>query len=128
MGVYENEKEAKFENFINKTIILSSKRYFKKEMNVFKKEQLTIDNHENRDFLQKIISSEDFQFDIVEKSLELNNALKMLSAIEQTVIFLLFEEELSQLEAAKILEICSKSVSRIKLRALKKLKEFLKGE
>ena len=56
MGVYENEKEAKFENFINKTIILSSKRYFKKEMNVFKKEQLTIDNHENRDFLQKIIS------------------------------------------------------------------------
>lgn len=127
MSVYENEKETKFENFINKTIILSSKRYFKKEMNVLKKEQLIIDN-ENGDFLQKIISSEDFQFDIVEKSLELNNALKMLSAIEQTVIFLLFEEELSQLEAAKILEICSKSVSRIKLRALKKMKKFLKGE
>ena len=60
-------------------------------------------------------------------NLELENALGSLSAIEQSVIFLLFKEELSQEEAAKILEICSKSVSRIKLRAINKLRKYLQG-
>ena len=58
----------------------------------------------------------------------MNNAMKSLSAIEQAVIFLLFQEDLSQEEAGKILEICSKSVSRIKLRAIGKLKKYLKGD
>ena len=66
--------------------------------------------------------------DNITNTLELNNAMKSLSAIEQAVIFLLFQEDLSQEEAGKILEICSKSVSRIKLRAIGKLKKYLKGD
>ena len=60
--------------------------------------------------------------------IQLKNALKSLTAIEQSVIFLLFQEELSQDEAAKILEIWSKSVSRIKVRAIEKLRKYLKGD
>ena len=66
--------------------------------------------------------------DTIDLSLQLKNALKSLTAIEQSVIFLLFQEELSQDEAAKILEIWSKSVSRIKVRAIKKLRKYLKGD
>lgn len=66
--------------------------------------------------------------DTIDLSLQLKNALKSLTAIEQSVIFLLFQEELSQDEAAKILEIWSKSVSRIKVRAIEKLRKYLKGD
>ena len=66
--------------------------------------------------------------DDIENTLELNSALQSLSAIEQSVIFLLFKEDLSQDDAAKILEICSKSVSRIKLRAIDKLRKYNKGD
>ena len=66
--------------------------------------------------------------DKIENNLQLNSALNCLSDIEQAVIFLLFKEELSQDEAGKILEICSKSVSRIKLRAIEKLKKYFEGD
>ena len=66
--------------------------------------------------------------DKIDLSLQLKNALNSLTAIEQSVIFLLFQEELSQDEAAKILEIWSKSVSRIKVRAIEKLRKYLKGD
>ena len=62
--------------------------------------------------------------DTIDLSLQLKNALKSLTAIEQSVIFLLFQEELSQNEAAQILEIYSKTVSKIKIRAIEKLKKY----
>ena len=55
-------------------------------------------------------------------------ALKSLSDIEMTVIFLLFEEQLTSSESSKILKICSDSVTRIKKRALKKIEKYLKGD
>ena len=55
-------------------------------------------------------------------------ALKSLSNIEQMVIFLMFKKQLKQDEAAKILNICSKSVSRINKRAIEKIKKYLKGD
>ena len=55
-------------------------------------------------------------------------ALKSLSKIEMTVIFLLFEEQLTSSEASKILKICSDSVTRIKRRALKKIEKYMKGD
>lgn len=58
-------------------------------------------------------------------SLQLKSALKSLSAIEQAVI-LLYDEELSQKEAAEILEVYSKTVSKIKIRAINKLKKYFK--
>lgn len=135
MSVYKNnsnntqeEKEKRFDNFLNKTIVMSSKRYFKKEMNINRKEQFIMDDADFSAFLQGFIDSADSSYDDVEKSLQLNSALSTLSVIEQAVIFLLFQEELPQDEAAKILEICSKSVSRIKIRALNKMKKYLEGD
>lgn len=119
--------EEKFDSFLNKTIILSSRTYFKKQMNILNKETSIMEEEEYSVLLQKG-SVFDTSFSTIDTTLELNSALKSLSAIEQSVIFLLFKEDLSQDDAAKILEICSKSVSRIKLRAINKLKKYIKGD
>ena len=125
-----NYKEERFDSFLNKTIILSSRTYFKKQMNTVKKENTILDNEDYNAFLQGFIdvNCPFSAIDDIESSLELNSALNCLSDIEQAVIFLLFQEELSQDEAAKILEICSKSVSRIKIRVLNKMKKYLEGD
>lgn len=135
MSVYKNdsnltqdEKEKRFNNFLNKTIILSSKRYFKKEVNISNKEQMLVDDNSHTSVLNFVANSTTNDFDLVENCLELNTALNKLSDIEQTVIFLLYNQELSQDEASKILEICSKSVSRIKIRAINKLRKYMKGD
>ena len=91
-------------------------------MNTYDKEKTIINDENYRIFFEKIDIMNTLVDDI-EVNIELSNALKSLSAIEQAVIFLLFQENLSQDEAGKILEICSKSVSRIKLRAINKLKK-----
>lgn len=134
MSVYKNnsnltqeEKDKRFNNFSNKTIILSSKRYFKKEINISNKEQMLVDDNSHTSVLNSVANSATTDFDLVENCLELNTALSKLSEIEQTVIFLLYNKELSQDEASKILEICSKSVSRIKIRAINKLRKYMKG-
>lgn len=123
-------KEEKFDYFLNKIIIFSSKKYYKKQVSLASKEETIVDNENYSLFLQDFIMNNCaiFNVDKVEKSVELNSALHSLSEIEQAVIFLLFNKELSQDEAGKILEICSKSVSRIKLRAINKLKEYLEGD
>ena len=123
-------KEEKFDSYLNKIIIFTSKSYFKKQVNVMEKEKTIVDDEDYAAFLQGFTMSNCafWAVDDCEKTLQLNTALKSLSAIEQAVIFLLFKEDLSQDEAAKILEICSKSVSRIKIRAINKLKKLLKGD
>ena len=135
MSVYKNdsnltqdEKEKRFNNFLNKTIILSSKRYFKREVNISHKEQMLVDDNSHTSVLNSVANSTTNDFDLVKNCLELNTALNKLSDIEQTVIFLLYNKELSQDEASKILEICSKSVSRIKVRAINKLRKYMKGD
>jgi len=135
MSVYKNdsnltqdEKEKRFNNFLNKTIILSSKRYFKREVNISNKEQMLVDDNSHTSVLNSASNSTNNDFDLVENCLELNTALSKLSDIEQTVIFLLYNKELSQDEASKILEICSKSISRIKVRAINKLRKYMKGD
>lgn len=119
--------EEKFDSFLNKTIIFSSKAYFKKQMNIAGKEKPIVNDENYGGFLENFTAMNTL-IDNIETSLELNKALNSLSAIEQAVVFLLFQEDLSQDEAAKILEICSKSVSRIKLRAVNKLKNLLKED
>lgn len=120
-------KEERFDSFINKTIMMSSITYFKKQMNISDKERSIIDDEGEYSFLQGCLDHKD-SFNNIDTTLELNNAINSLSAIEQAVIFLLFHEELTQEEAAKILEIYSKTVSKIKIRAIKKLKKALEGE
>ena len=125
----ENDyKEERFDSFLNKTIILSARTYFKKQMNIIDKEILMINDMEYSAILDDFVTlnSSFFSTDDVDVSLQLKSALKSLSAIEQAVIFLLYDEELSQKEAAEILEVYSKTVSKIKIRAINKLKKYFK--
>ena len=130
-GEFENKnyKEEKFDSFLTKTIILSSKRYFKKEINTNRKEQIIFDDQNYSAFIQGFFDSQNPNFEsTIDLSLSVKEALKSLSAIEQSVIFLLFNEDLSQKEAAQILEIYSKTVSKIKIRAIDKLKKYFKED
>ena len=43
-------------------------------------------------------------------------------------IFLLFQKELTQREAAEILEVYTKTISKIKIRAINKLKKYLEED
>ena len=125
-----NGREEKFDSYLNKTIILSSKYYFKKQIKMKGREQTILNNEEYSLFLQKFITEKD-TFSSVERvdtSLQLKKALESLSAIEQAVIFLLFQEELTQQEAAEILELYTKTISKIKIRAINKLKKHLEED
>lgn len=122
-----DSREERFDSYINKTIILSARTYLRKQLNIGNKERTIVDDEDYSVFLQNFIDL-NHSFESVELKLQLNNALKSLSDIEQAVIFLLFNEDLTQEEAAQILEIYSKTVSKIKIRAIKKLRKFLKGD
>ena len=131
-----NYKYDRFDSFLNKTIILSSKQFYEREVaRNFNELQIIDDENYNVRFREYL------QYDDVgnnPKNIgELINwcenpglvcALKSLSNIEKTVIFLLFEEQLTSSEASKILKICSDSVTRIRRRALKKIEKYLKGD
>ena len=128
---YKNDyKEERFNSFLNKTIILSSKAYFKKQAKINNTEKVIIDDENFSSYIQGYIASDKTHMPIenIESSMELNHALNCLSNVEQAVIFLLYKQELTQTEASAILKICSNSVSRIKLRAVDKLKKYLKGD
>ena len=130
MCTQKNYNEEKFDSFINKTIILSSRLFFKKQMNFINKENTIVDNKDFSRYLQSFIevNTPFASFNEIDISMELNRALNCLSDIEQAVIFLLFNEELTQKEAADILEIYSKTVSKIKIRAIEKLKKHMEGD
>lgn len=123
-------KEERFDSFLNKTIIMSSRKYFLKQMNIIDKENTIVDNEDFSQFLQGFIdiNSSFSSIDNIESSLELKSALNCLSDVEQAVIFLLFNEDLSQTEAGEILEIYSKTISKIKIRAIEKLRKYMKGD
>ena len=48
-----SEREEKFENFINKTIVLSSKKYFKEEYTKDKVEQKLIDDERYEQYIEQ---------------------------------------------------------------------------
>jgi len=125
-----NYKEERFDSFLNKTIIMSSRTYFKKQMNIIAKENTILDNVDYSAFLQSFmeLNCPFSTIENIDSNLELNSALHCLSNIEQAVIFLLFEKDLSQSEVAEILEIYSKTVSKIKNRAIEKLRRYMKGD
>ena len=88
----ENQRsvnDMRFDSYLNKIIIFSSKAYFKKQMRIANTEKIIVDDEDYASSLQNFLmvncafSAVD---DLVNNS-ELNNALKSLSAIEQSVIF-----------------------------------------
>lgn len=84
----KNYKEEKFDSFLTKTIILSSKRYFKKEINTNRKEQIIFDDQNYSAFIQGFFDSQNPNFEsTIDLSISVKEALKSLSAIEQSVIF-----------------------------------------
>ena len=129
-------EEKKFHSFLTKTIILNAKDYYRINNKKEKRELKILDdeNFEN-EIINYLQSSETLSFesnasdfiDFIE-DVELCLALKSLSAIEQKVVFLLFKEDLLQDDAAEILHLYSKTISKIKNRALNKLRKHLKGE
>ena len=131
-----NYKYNRFNSFLNKTIVLCSKRYYKAELTTNLTELKIMDDENYTEYMKDFIKIDDDVYNCVDvdnfidlcENPVLIRALKSLSKIEMTVIFLLFEKQLTSREASKILKICSDSVTRINKRALSKLKEYLKGD
>lgn len=46
-------KEQRFDSFLNKTIMMSSRKYFTKQMNIIDKENTILDNEDYCAFLQR---------------------------------------------------------------------------
>lgn len=126
----KNYKEERFDSFLNKTIILASKKFFKKQMHITTNEKNIVNDEEDAQFLGNFsaLNSSFSSIDLIDTTIELNIALQSLSAIEQSVIFLLFHEDLSHDEVANVLKIYSKTVYKIKSRALNKLKRYFKED
>lgn len=129
-----SEREKKFENFLNKTIILSSKKFYKEECYLKNKEYSILDDENFDDYINKYtkVEKESNCNNIIDFINELDNiklikAIESLSDIEKTVIFLLYERKLTSSEASKMLKICLGSISRIKKRVIKKLQDYMKG-
>ncbi len=129
-------KEKRFDSFLTKTIILSSKQYYRNEAIKDFREQKIIDDEDFSQYINEYLKYEETSYncedinDFIEQldNVALVHALKSLSNIEMIVIFLLFEKQLSSNEISKILKIYSNSVPRIRKRALKKIEKYLKGE
>lgn len=131
-----NCKYDRFNSFLNKTIVLSSKQFYEREVAKNFNELNILDDESHNEYMNECINDDDVTpkakcaDDFINQC---NNpglvcALKSLSKIEMTVIFLLFEEQLTSSEASKILKICSDSVTRIRKRALKKLEKYMEGD
>lgn len=131
-----NYKYNSFNSFLNKTIVLCSKRYYKAELTTNLTELKIMDDENYTEYMKDFIKIDDDVYNSIDvdnfidlcENPVLIRALKSLSKIEMTVIFLLFEKQLTSSEASKILKICSDSVTRINKRALRKLEEYLKGD
>lgn len=132
----ENEMQ-KFNNFLNKTIICASKDYYRKELARKRIELNLLEEQSLEENLEHFLQYNQAFFDIqyAQNAIEFINlcenlslfmALKSLSVLEQSVIFLLFNEDLSNEETAKKLNLHPISVSRIKRRTLNKLRKILK--
>lgn len=131
-----NYKYKRFDSFLNKTIVLCSKRYYKEELTRNLTELKIMDDENYNEYMKDYVKIDDDVYNSVDvdnfidlcDNPVLIRALKSLSNIEMTVIFLLFEKQLTSSEASKILKICSDSVTRINRRALRKIEKYLKGD
>ena len=68
MGSNNDYREERFDSYLNKIIIFSSKGYFKKQMNIFDKERTIVDKEDSCALLKCVT------IDNIENTLELNKA------------------------------------------------------
>lgn len=123
--------EARFDSFLNRTIVGASMNYYNKQKKYEYRELQIIDNEDYEEYLKPYLAEEDDGFSRVFEGFEdnyvLNCGVESLSMNEKTVIFLYFKKHYSTSEIAQIMNVREQSVSRIKTRALDKLKMFMKG-
>lgn len=123
--------EARFDSFLNRTIAGASMNYYNKQRKYEYRELQIINNEDYEEYLKPYLAEEEDGFSCVFEGLEdnyvLNCGVESLSINEKTVIFLYFKKHYSTSEIAQIMNIREQSVSRIKTRALDKLKMFMKG-
>lgn len=123
--------EARFDSFLNRTIVGASMNYYNKQKKYEYRELQIIDNEDYEEYLKPYLAEEDDGFSRVLEGFEdnyvLNCGVESLSINEKTVIFLYFKKHYSTSEIAQIMNVREQSVSRIKTRALDKLKMFMKG-
>ena len=123
--------EARFDSFLNRTIVGASMNYYNKQKKYEYRELQIIDNEDYEEYLKPYLAEEDDGFSRVFEGFEdkyvLNCGVESLSINEKTVIFLYFKKHYSTSEIAQIMNVREQSVSRIKTRALDKLKMFMKG-
>lgn len=124
--------EKRFDSLLNRTIILSSKKYYKRQMDVLENELLLINKDDDNNYYDIVddifLSFADTSNDNIDEVLDIKNAVSKLSAIEQAVIFLAFGTDLTQKNIAKILNTNDRRVRRIEYRALEKMRKILKGD
>lgn len=125
-------EEERFDAYLNKVIIMSSKEYFRKEALHNTRESKIIDDENFLEFINEKTKKEEFNIvaeDFIEEcdNPRLCDAIKQLSEIEQAVVFFIYDKELSREEVALKLDICVDTVSRVKLRAVKKIEKYMKG-
>lgn len=125
-------EEERFDAYLNKVIIMSSKEYFRKEALHNTRESKIIDDENFLEFINEKTKKEEFNIvaeDFIEEcdNPRLCDAIKQLSEIEQAVVLFIYDKELSREEVALKLDICVDTVSRVKLRAVKKIEKYMKG-
>lgn len=123
--------EARFDLFLNRTIVGASMNYYNKQKKYEYRELQIIDNEDYEEYLKPYLAEEDDGFSCVFEGFGdnyvLNCGVESLSDSEKTVIFLYFKKHYATSEIAQIMNVREQSVSRIKKRALDKLKMFMKG-
>lgn len=77
-------KEERFDSFLNKTIKMSSRKYFIKQMKITSKENTIMDNEDFSSFIQGFIdvNSPFVSIDEIDSKIVLNSALNCLSELE----------------------------------------------
>ena len=124
---YREDCEKEFDSFINKTIILSSKEYFRTQMKYGNNEKYILDNEDYCDYLDNHALSNNNDLSCIEHielSILLQNASSCLSTIEQAAINLLYKQDLKPKEVSEKLHIHVKAVPRIKRRSEEKLRKY----
>ena len=123
------DKINQFDCFLNKTIIGTAKQYYIKENRLSKREEFYCYDTSRPSLLDDALFELDTTFiDNIDTKIVIYNAIKKLSVIEQAVIFLLFIKDITPEKASRILGISYNSISRIKSRALSKLKKIIKED
>ena len=121
-----------FLSYVDKSLDYKSLELRKKMLKIKNRELLTLNSplndeaHEERlDYIEDTKALGDEQLILM---IDIDRALNTLSEAEQYVVVQLFFEEHPQKEVADYLHVNQSTVSRIKKKALKKLKDILETE